>query len=215
MLVSILGDSISTFEGSNPEGYLVYYDLAHRMLNSLMEPEETWWGRVLAGNGWELLVNASYSGSRVTGDDFPAGCSLERIEALHTDRYPDIILVYLGFNDYGFCVDLEQFRRAYRLMLERLREKYPSARVICATLLPTYVIYRPDLSATLNYNDEKTPLDAYSSIIRKVCSEVGVEVADIAATGIKMDALDGTHGTLGGHREMAQAWEQALSELGI
>ncbi len=213
MLVSIFGDSISTYENMNPEGYLVFYDLAHRMLNSLMSADETWWGRLLADNGWELLVNASYSGSRVTGDEFPSGCSQERIDALKTDRTPELILVYLGYNDYGFCVPPDSFESACALMLERLKRTYPDSRIVCATLLPTYVFYRPDISERLNVNEQGVSLDTYSDVIRRVCKSSGVDVADLAATGIKMDTLDGSHGTLGGHRELFTAWKQALEQI--
>ena len=59
------------------------------MRHSLMEVSETWWGRVLNEFGWELLVNASYSGSRVSGSGFPSACSHERMGFLQNVRTPD------------------------------------------------------------------------------------------------------------------------------
>lgn len=222
MLVSVYGDSISTYRDMNPEGYIVYYNIDNCMRNSLMEVSETWWGRVLAEFGWELLINASYSGSRVSGSGFPAACTMERVEALHNDKFPDIILVYLGYNDFGFCVPLSSedgetdtsfFHDAYLLMLKRLKESYPSSRIICGTLMQNYIFYRPDISERLDKNREGTSLEKYNAIIRSACKCENVEVADLSRTGILCDTLDGSHGTKRGHSEMAQAWIKALSDI--
>lgn len=70
--------------------------------------------KILGGDGvidffdGELLVNNSWSGSRVTklvGNEglFPSGCSDERTSALHINSVkPDVIIIYLGINDWGF-----------------------------------------------------------------------------------------------------------------
>ena len=222
MYVSIFGDSISTYQGYNPPDYLVFYNIDNRMRNSVMEVMDTWWGKVLEKFGWELLINASYSGSRVSGTAFPSANSYDRIKALKNEVSPDVILVYLGYNDFGFCVPLksedngknpEYFFDAYRIMLERLKETYPNTRVICGTLMPNYIFYRPDISEKLPINRSGTPIEEYNELICKACSEAGVIVADLYNTGIKCDTLDGSHGTKRGHREMAQAWCEALSKV--
>lgn len=49
-----------------------------------------------------ICVNNSYSGSKVTGEKFPSGNCDQRTSNLHTEQYtPDMILIYLGFNDFG------------------------------------------------------------------------------------------------------------------
>ena len=45
-LVSILGDSISTFEGYNPLGYSVFYDQEMQNKNGLKTVYDTWWAKV-------------------------------------------------------------------------------------------------------------------------------------------------------------------------
>ena len=60
--VSILGDSISTFEGYIPEGYLAYYPGNDMTLDDV---NDTWWMKMLQNTGMELLVNGSWSGSLV------------------------------------------------------------------------------------------------------------------------------------------------------
>ena len=67
--------------------------------------KDTWWGKVIDYFGGELLVNNSWSGCRVTKLPnsnmlFPSGCSDERTGDLHINGImPDVIIIYLGFND--------------------------------------------------------------------------------------------------------------------
>ena len=108
-----------------------------------------------------LLVNDSWSGSRVTKLPnyyrlFPSGISDERINNLKKlHRNPDIIVIELGVNDWGFGVDRSAqnlndnernkfvFRDAYSMMLEKLKLKYPKAQIYCVTLFSTYTPTEP------------------------------------------------------------------------
>ena len=45
-LVSIIGDSISTYEGYNPSGYAVFYDQEMCARNGLKSVYDTWWAKV-------------------------------------------------------------------------------------------------------------------------------------------------------------------------
>ena len=102
-LFSILGDSISTFEGCNPEGFRVFYESERLEATGVLAPQDTWWAQVVGALDGELLANGSYSGSMVEGAGFPAGNSAERIAALARDgQTPDVILVFIGINDYGW-----------------------------------------------------------------------------------------------------------------
>ena len=105
---SILGDSISTLDGYNPRGYNVFYKENNCEKSAVREMSDTWWGKVIDFFGGELLVNNSWSGSRVTklpskDSLFPSGCSDERTSALHINNVkPDVIIVYLGTNDWAY-----------------------------------------------------------------------------------------------------------------
>lgn len=46
MFVSILGDSISTYQGYQPPGYAVYYQDYYRYINELNSVYDTWWAKV-------------------------------------------------------------------------------------------------------------------------------------------------------------------------
>ena len=59
---SVLGDSISTFDGYSEPDYAVFYDITHKLESGVLGPADTWWGRVIEHFGGELLVNNSFSG---------------------------------------------------------------------------------------------------------------------------------------------------------
>ncbi len=64
-LFSILGDSISTFEGYSEPYEATYYDAVRKCQGDITKVEHTWWGQVIEHLGGELLVNNSISGSMV------------------------------------------------------------------------------------------------------------------------------------------------------
>lgn len=238
---SILGDSISTFQGCNPEGFRVYYEGERRKETSVLSPADTWWAQVIDRRGGQPLRNGSFSGSMVEGAGFPAANSVERIAALSKDgAAPDTILVFIGINDYGWggadaqaagrggalpqSLDLscipectagaapsdaaELFGAAYRAMLARLRAAYPQAEVWCCTLCPGRVAGRP--SATFAYRLRGIPFDRYNDVIRVSARQNGCHVADVRALGRDYEALDGTHPTKRGMRQLAQLVLRAI-----
>ena len=66
LFVSIVGDSISTYEGYNPDRYKVFYNRTMQMANGLNSVYDTWWAKVNQSLHAYLCVNNSYSGSKVT-----------------------------------------------------------------------------------------------------------------------------------------------------
>lgn len=101
---SILGDSISTFSGFVPRENLVFYEGEKLESTGVLAVEDTWWMKVIERLGGRLLANASFSGSMVEGDGFPAACSARRIGQVAgpAGESPDEILVFIGINDYGW-----------------------------------------------------------------------------------------------------------------
>ena len=81
---SVLGDSISTFEGYNPPEYNVFYNREKQKVSGVERVEDTWWKKVIDTLGGELLVNNSWSGSLVARQQdqeiyFPSACSEEKV----------------------------------------------------------------------------------------------------------------------------------------
>ncbi len=110
--ISILGDSISTYEGisndkqvqrtlvSNPSFYRFPFPL-----------ENTYWNRLISTYHLRLCVNNSWSGAFLT-KHFPGvgvdrekklSPGVERVEYLadNEGNLPDIILLFMGINDLG------------------------------------------------------------------------------------------------------------------
>ena len=109
-IISILGDSISTFAGYIPEADGV--NLAHRprypQENLLTDVNDTWWMKLINTLGARLGVNDSWAGSTVSNfrdckeKDFgpdAAMASLTRIRNLGANGTPDLILFFGGTND--------------------------------------------------------------------------------------------------------------------
>lgn len=226
--ISILGDSISTFEGFNPRGYSVYYDDELQEINGLRTVEDTWWMQVIRALDGILCVNDSYSGSRVSGTSFPSAVCEERLTNLKTETAcPDIILIYMGFNDFGYGVkismdhmglhfskktkNLNHFEDAYDEMLKRLKALWPQARIVCGTLLSTALKYRPGWGFSESYS--RSELGVYNDTIRKVTAQNGCLLADLAESGPRYETLDGAHPTAAGHETIAGTWIGCLENL--
>lgn len=102
-LVSVLGDSISTFAGMLPDGFNVFYEGEFIEDTGVRSVGDTWWAQVIEAMDGQLLANASWSGSMVEGAGMPAGNCNERVRALGCDgQTPDDVLIYFGTNDYGW-----------------------------------------------------------------------------------------------------------------
>ncbi|MBR1508748.1 MAG: hypothetical protein IJ619_12190 [Eubacterium sp.] len=225
-LISIVGDSISTYEGFNPDGYAVFYDEYMQKANGLTSVYDTWWAKVNQALHGYLCVNNSYSGSRVTGNRFPAASSETRINSLNTaEHIPNIILVYIGFNDFGNGVPVNNannrfdsnnplvFEDAYDYMLRQIRNRYPNATVICGTLMRTVMKGRTDWNFPESFAG--TYLEDYNNTIRAVVYKNNCYLADTSAKNYRYETLDGTHPTVNGHNTIARAWIECLYEVGI
>lgn len=207
--ISILGDSISTFEGYNPDGYNVFYNAEKQRQAGIRQVSDTWWQTVIHFFGAELLVNNSWSGSRVTklpGKDelFPSACSSERTSTLHIGiKNPDVILVYLGTNDWAFGAKIgndtwqlnedkhDFFEQAYAIMLQKLKENYPQAEIWCCTLSATYMSANPGFVFPAAYAGMH--IEVYNEIIRQITFRNKCNLIDLYGYRRAYDSLDGTH----------------------
>ncbi len=232
---SIMGDSISTFEGCVPDGYTLFYNDERLERSGVLRPEDTWWSHAVRAFGGTVLADSAWSGSMVEGAGFPAASSPERAAALlgPDGQAPDAVLVFMGINDYGWGgaaaqaagrgnalpveLDLdaveprtasiaapdavERFRDAYHLLTQRLRTAYPQAAVWCCTLCPGRVAGCP--SPTFAWNLRGAPFKSYNDAIRAAAREHGCNVADLEAFGIDYEAVDGTHPTARGMRQLS------------
>lgn len=223
MYISILGDSISTFCGFTLPDYRVYYQENKLYENGLSSCADTWWAQVICKLGGTLCVNNAYSGCKVNGDRFPSASSEKRIEALCGIQDPDIILVYLGINDFGFNVPVRKkglfhfkkdpayFADAYDLMLARIRARYPHALIFCGTLLKTYIRGDDRWNFDTDFRT-RYPFKDYNEAIRTVCKKRNAICLELDKWGYTAyETLDGAHPTRTGHKQIAECWIAALN----
>lgn len=223
---SILGDSISTLEGYNPEGNKVFYDTEKCLKANIHGPEDTWWGKVIDCFGGELLINNSWSGSWVAKmphiDELSySGCSDERTSSLHIgDRKPDVIIVYLGTNDWYYGASPEyngelqilkdqSFCYAYNNMLKKLKENYPQAEIWCCTLCVSDI---GNFAETFPFERMGVHMKVYCDIIKAVACENGCRVIDLYSHLTPYDTVDGCHPSAKGMETLAKLIIKELTE---
>lgn len=202
--VSIIGDSISTMDMYIPGDYKTFYPY-----KDVWELKDTWWKMVIDATGMKLLKNCSWSTSKVTGDSTSltsgyVATSYKRIADLSSKGVkPDIIIVYIGTNDFGKGAPLGEwiydrydlvdksyvynFDEAYALMLKKIKDTYPNAEVFCCTLCPMAAF------GVLPYtyiNKKGTSLDEYNYAIRNIARIYGYKVFDLYSCGFGTDNFD-------------------------
>lgn len=226
--VSIVGDSISTYQGyNNNTNYnstigsnAVYYNSSR-----LADVNDTWWLSTINELEMELLVNNSWSGSTVSTfhGNTSAGC-MTRSANLHNDHtgvQPDIIVIYLGINDLyhgatlGEFTSLEEiydestktyignvieFSDAYATMIHKIINNYPEAEVYCCTL-PNY---------------PKAQLPAWNETITYVADYFDVNLVDfyndstISSSTLSSLMIDGIHPNKAGMKVMKDCVVEAI-----
>jgi len=140
--VSVLGDSYSTFQGTMPANYAIFYP---NNQNDVKEVEQMWWNLYIKAKGYALEKNDSWSGSTICGTGYGRMDSsrnnfISRVDSLGN---PDIIIVFGGTNDawanspvgeYQYSDwtkdDCKNFRPALACLLDMLQKRYPKAKLV-------------------------------------------------------------------------------------
>ena len=206
---SVLGDSISTFEGYTIPKNCEFYTMPKKLISGITRVSDTWWGGVIAHLGGKFLVNNSISGSTVcysSSYEYQSyGCSDERTSSLHEgDILPNVIMVYLGTNDFGMGkkissedkTDLSVFENAYREMLNKLKTNYPEAEIWCVSLCTCTVSTDP--SFKFDYYWGGIHITEYNKVIAKLCSNLNCKFIDIYNEQTPYDTMDEVHPNLSG-----------------
>ncbi len=220
---SIMGDSISTFEGCLPTDFPTFYSYRGAMLTDIRGPEDTWWGQVLRYFGGRLLVNNSWSGSYVCKDPRceieSYGCSDRRAFGLDADSVlPDCILILIGTNDRGAGFpltsedksDLAVIENAYAAMLEKIKNGYPQADIFCCTLPVTACTRNQYYSFPKKYNG--VPTREYNALISRVAEAKDCYVIELWDELQPCDTVDGLHPNAAGMKMIAAKVIEAMEK---
>ena len=232
-LFSILGDSVSTFEGYSEPKDGVYYDMARKISARMCSVLDTWWGKVVSKLNGEILVNYSISGASVCC--LPAhkveiyGCSDKSTSSLHKgEKSPAVIIVFLGANDWGMGVrvkpsrglngerergNLSYFAFAYEAMLKKLKNNYPNAEIWCMTLPVTYCSMVQEFSFPDSIAGRH--ISEYCETICETAKNCGCRVIDIYSPNDRckqFDTIDGFHFNAEGMENLANVIFREIQE---
>lgn len=211
--VSLLGDSITTYQGYTP--YPNNYQYPKSSYTDFTSVTQTYWYQIIYNkmSGAILEVNSSYTGTCVqntTDKGHPGYGFLQRYVEL---GYPDIILINGGTNDawsfslpvgelnFNFAtdaLDTYQFAQAYDKLIRLLKERYPSSAIGC--IIGDNVM---DPSKT-----------EYAQVIRDVCSHYNLPYAEVVFADRAASTYDNVHPNPSGMADMAnQIYNQLKSIL--
>lgn len=193
--ISILGDSLSTFQGYNPVGNAVYYPTSY-----LTSVEDTWWKRLIekSEGKLELLINESWSGSRVSDNRGVEQAGATRALNLDSNgENPNIIINFIGTNDFNYDIPfgdfggnqspptaISTFSDAYTVMLENESSKYPNAKIYCCTLPFN------SRGGFPRVNSDGVSLSEFNQRIRDISKLYGAEIIDLERVGINKNNIN-------------------------
>ncbi len=150
--ILIIGDSYSTFEGYNPDGYEMYY--TGERGTDIKTVDQTWWHRFVSKTGVNLVLNDSWSGSTVcyTGRKNPEyayrSSFVNRMNLMFKEDFfkkndVDTVFIFGGTNDSWLDTtplgeaefdniseeDLYSTLPAICYMIKRLSEELPKIKI--------------------------------------------------------------------------------------
>lgn len=206
---SILGDSISTFNGFIPSTHNVFYP---REGYEIIDVNQTWWKIVETKLNLTLQTNDSFSGSRVTISGLkPTWASfLERSKSLKGD----IIFIFGGTNDFIHpdrgTPTLQEFTEAYQQVLKSLKANNTSSKIIC--LLP---LKRLDYSFD-EPNDVNWTQRDLANTIKSLAKENNASIIDLGQITITKDngvLTDHVHPSIKGMKLIAELIIKELKDI--
>ena len=172
-VVSILGDSISTFYDSQSSVNSIYsgtnqfyYPIYSTTVKSA---EQTWWYKTIEGTNTVLGTNESLSGS----DMVNSGSTNKRLDNLGLNKDPDIVIIFLGTNDNVNGHTIEKFKSAYESAIKNIKTKYPGVIIFCCTL---------GYSAYTGYYYTEARRQAMNKVIYELVENYDLGLIDLATT---------------------------------
>jgi len=206
--LSILGDSISTFSQCNPPVNEVFYP---KEGCDVLAKEHTWWHLLMEETMLHLIMNESYSGSRIsrTGSRPPSSSFLSQTRQERLSG--DIIIVFGGTNDFGQTENpttLAVFSEAYDHLVQLMIETHQGSKLYFCTPLQRTDKALDEVNIH-NWNQK----DLARTIRKTVKNYPEANLIDLAAHTITDgDGLlfDGLHPTRQGMRLIADLIKEGL-----
>lgn len=212
--LGILGDSISTYKGYIPNGFVHFPYYASSDDGGMITLEQTWWRITQQTLGCRLGINNSYSGTCVM-NEYGYTTSAENISRLqHSTRFdnlpPDIMIIYMGNNDALVQnLNTANFEKSYRNMLNNLYTLYPNIQLFLGTL--SYEKY----FVGKDYYEEHVLVTAeVNRIIQSLANEYNLPIIDFATAYSDSSYLfDTIHPNVLGMKALANVAIDAISKF--
>jgi lysophospholipase L1-like esterase len=199
--ISIIGDSISTFNGKIPSNNVTFYPSG-----DITSYDMTWWRMLVNLHNARIEKNESSSGSRVTTTPSGTGAvSFVDNSRLNNLGNPNVIFVFGGTNDFGQSSpaalgeyvtsgtkDLTKFRPAYQYLVEQLISKYPKAEIVL--LVPM----QRSSFGLFNKNTQGWSFQDLRESVITIADMYGLKYIDLTKCGINQGntsyyTIDGLH----------------------
>lgn len=201
--VSVLGDSYSTFEGYlTPQTNAVwYFEKYNPKQTDVQDVSQTWWHQLIKKQGWQLMMNNSFSGATICNTGYNKADYTDRsfITRMKNLGCPDVIFIFGATNDSwahspigefkyeGITQeDLWSFRPAMARMLQWMKNRYVNTDI--------YFILNDGLSPEI------------TSSAKTICERY--EVKCIELNGIDKKA---SHPSVEGMRQIAEQVSAAIN----
>ncbi len=231
-VISILGDSISTYEGYIPaaDGFNLEHVARYPQSNLLTDVNETWWMQVVTklnaklgvneswrsteiGNIYDVEVNSGYEGTKA------CMASLTRIQNLGSNGTPDIILFYGGTNDITQRRIVGDFStETAPLHVDLTSVKWDTVAEAYVTAIMRMQYYYPDaqiiaMLPTYTSNNTNSVIEKYNTVFANICKHYKIPYIDLRNCGITTSHLpDGTHPNAEGMDYITNAVLNAMSK---
>lgn len=203
--ISILGDSISTYPGYSNDAIntnntignnLFYYNGTNYGINSV---NQTWWKQLADNTGLNILVNNSWSGSRVINNEAGANSAgYLRATQLHDNTgtnagtSPDIIAIFIGINDFNYELPLGTYNEEIYNNLIINNNDGSFSYATPTNFTEAYAIMLHKTISTYNkadvycftllpngYNTNYSLLEAFNNSIRNIATHYNVKIVDL------------------------------------
>ena len=233
-VISVLGDSISTFAGYIPEadGFNLAHKSRYPQDDLLTDVNETWWLQLIHTLNAKLGINDSWASTEVynyideevnSTSDGTKACmaSMTRIQNLGSNGTPDVILFFGGTNDITQSRPLGSFDPAAaptEADLTSVKWDTVADAYVDAIMRLQYFYPDAEIIAMLPYHRSSqgaAKVNQYDDLFASICDHYGVPYADLRNCGITGGKIpDGTHADADGMDDITAAVMNVLMTEG-
>lgn len=201
--VSILGDSISAFEGYIPTGFTPCY--VYTRQNGILTANQMWWKILQNEIKFKLGVVNAYAGTCVMKKY--GGWSTENTARLEKSTpsnkiNPDVMIIYMGNNDALVeGLDINDFETSYKNMLSNIYRIYPDIQLFLTSL---------------SYHTKESQYEIFdkaNEVIFKISTEYNLPIIDLREVYKEEGLYDSIHPNIVGMQRIADAAIKEFKEF--